>query len=418
MRHPDYDRAFHETPEYIRSAIELGFVKGKKAMKMRYKITSALSVAAAMVVILGAAAFGASRLGAPRPDGMLPGKPLSGPAATAAVTAVPEEPTPSPTPAEPATPEPTIPPELAETEAPSLEFVYYAAYGSYFHADPYCSGLENATEGSVQDAYHAAKEPCPICLADWSFEVRAVPAASAESIAIDESSFEGSGIKADDTVYASEQGNYFHLTPDCSGMVGAEDMTAKEALLLGKKSCPVCLPDVELSVVSVPEEEPLWMSGIVYAEYGAVEYFHRDAVCDGRENPRALTVDYALKEAKPCPDCLPVDQYTLVAIPDETMLALNEGTPFLYYTKGGTYFHRLSNCSNMLNAETHALQEAFASGKSPCPVCLADWSYVAVALPAEEFPVAVAEVYSVAMSESETTVISRSREEVEYIDFE
>ena len=31
MKHPNYDRAFHETPEYIRSAIELGLMKGKKA---------------------------------------------------------------------------------------------------------------------------------------------------------------------------------------------------------------------------------------------------------------------------------------------------------------------------------------------------------------------------------------------------
>ena len=84
MRHPDYDRAFHETPEYIRSAIELGFVKGKKAMKARRKVTSALSIAAAVVVLLGAAAFGAIQLGAPRPDGMLPGRPLSGPTVTEA----------------------------------------------------------------------------------------------------------------------------------------------------------------------------------------------------------------------------------------------------------------------------------------------------------------------------------------------
>ena len=434
MRHPDYDRAFHETPEYIRSAIELGFVKGKKAMKMRYKITSALSVAAAMVVVLGAAAFGASRLGAPRPDGVLPGRPLAGPAATeaaateeptpkpAAVTAVPEEPTPSPMPAEAATPEPTIPPEPMETESPSLEFVYYTASGSYFHADPTCSGMVDAAEGSVQDAYHAAKEPCPVCLTDWSFEVHAVPAASAETSIAGESAFEEIEIKADDTVYATQQGNYFHLTPDCSGMVGARDMTAMAALYLGKKSCPVCLPGVELSVVVASEEvlSRSWMSETVYAEYGVVKYFHRDAVCGGQENLRELSVYDALREAEPCPDCLPAEQYTPVAVPEETVAGLKEGASRLYCTRNGNYFHSLSNCSGMQNAEGHTLHEALAGGKSPCPVCLADWSYVVAALPADVLSLAAAEpeVYSVATSESGKTMISLSGEAIEFVDLQ
>ena len=460
MRHPDYDRAFHETPEYIRSAIELGFAKGKKAMKMRYKITSALSVAAAMVVILGAAAFGASRLGAPRPDGVLPGRPLAGPVATeaaateeptpspapavvtiapeaaateeptpsqmpAVVTIAPEaaateEPTPSPAPADAATPEPTIPPDPMETEAPSLEFVYFSQYGNYFHADPNCSGMQNATEGSVQDAYHAAKEPCPICLADWNFEVRAVPAESAEMSTVGESAFEGSGIRGDDTVYATQQGNYFHLIPDCSDMVGARDMTAMAALFLGKKSCPVCLSGVELSVAFASEEVPSWMRGSVYAEYGAVKYFHRDAVCSDRENPRELSVYDALREAEPCPDCLPEEQYAAVAVPEETVAGLKKGAARLYYTQNGNYFHRRSNCSNMRNAEGHTPHEALTSGKSPCPVCLEGWSYVVAALPADVLTVAAAEpeVYSVTAGESGKTMISLSGEAVEFVDLE
>ena len=46
MKHPNYDRAFHETPDYIRSAIELGMRKGEQKMKMRQKFMSALAVAA------------------------------------------------------------------------------------------------------------------------------------------------------------------------------------------------------------------------------------------------------------------------------------------------------------------------------------------------------------------------------------
>ena len=325
MKHPDYDRAFHETPEYIRSAIELGFVKGKKAMKMRYKITSALSIAATLVVILGAAAFGASRLGG-NPGGMLPA-PLSNATATEAPMQLSQTPSPRPAAATPeVTPEPTVEPtpmleELtpeptAEAEEMSLETVYYTNAGLYFHVDPTCSGMQNGIEGSVQDAYHDAKEPCPICLADWTFEVRAVPADTASEV-----------------------------TPE---------------------------PTLE-------PEAALWESRIVYSAYGVTEYFHRTAACGEQANLRELSVSDAIREnLKPCPSCLNESQYALIAVSAETDSATETGLEYVSSTRQGHYFHSDPNCSGMTGAEPLTLREAIANNQTSCPVCMDGWYYAVV----------------------------------------
>lgn len=41
----------------------------------------------------------------------------------------------------------------------------------------------------------------------------------------------------------------------------------------------------------------------------------------------------------------------------------------VYYTKGGTYYHLTSNCSGMLGADSHTLEEAKAAGKKVCANC-------------------------------------------------
>ena len=77
MKHPDYDRAFHQTPDYIRSAIELGFMKGKRKMKARRRLAGALTAAAVFVLLLGAGAYGVRRMSANRPDDRIGAAPLS-----------------------------------------------------------------------------------------------------------------------------------------------------------------------------------------------------------------------------------------------------------------------------------------------------------------------------------------------------
>ena len=506
MKHPDYDRAFHETPEYIRSAIELGFMKGKKAMKMRYKITSALSVAAALAVVLGAAAFGASRLGAPRPDGTLPGKPLSGPAATEYVTAVPDEysTTPAPTavidpdatPAATAVTEPdataaaivedvqrwelrtvyasganeyfhrsaicngqesqndrelsiydafsegltacpdclsywsfavvAVPPNAASA-AEGTEYLYYSGFGSYFHSLSDCSGMEGAEEHTLYDAFTNGKTACPVCLADWDYAVimRETPilASATPEPTIPPESMETEA-PALETIYFTEYGNYFHAEADCSGMVGAAEGNVQDAYHAGKEPCPICLTYWNFEVQAVPVAAatamPLWESRTVYAVYGTANFFHREAVCNAQDNRRELSVSDALREGlKPCTTCLPSAEYALVIVPNETIPIAEQGQQHIYYTKQGMYFHVEPECSGMENAEMHTVREALDSDRTACPVCTEGWGYAIIEQTAfEEVEVdlytAAPVVYVTTENESTQIAVSIAQEESEW----
>ena len=43
------------------------------------------------------------------------------------------------------------------------------------------------------------------------------------------------------TVYATDQGSYYHYKPDCSGMMGSKAVSIEDALAAGKPACPVCI---------------------------------------------------------------------------------------------------------------------------------------------------------------------------------
>lgn len=38
----------------------------------------------------------------------------------------------------------------------------------------------------------------------------------------------------------TEGGKWYHTNPTCSGMVGAVEVTAQQAINAGKTACPVC----------------------------------------------------------------------------------------------------------------------------------------------------------------------------------
>lgn len=46
----------------------------------------------------------------------------------------------------------------------------------------------------------------------------------------------------------------------------------------------------------------------------------------------------------------------------------------VYFTNGGKYYHAAQDCGGMMGAQKGSEDEALALGKSPCPVCLKDWS--------------------------------------------
>ena len=72
MKQLDFDRAFSKTPECIHESIHIAFEKGEKAMKFRHKLTSVLSVAAALVAVFGVTALGLHGIERPVDDAVTP----------------------------------------------------------------------------------------------------------------------------------------------------------------------------------------------------------------------------------------------------------------------------------------------------------------------------------------------------------
>lgn len=258
MKHPDFDKAFAPTPEIVSLSIEDAFRKGKKAMKMRHKITAMLSAAAVLVIAF--AVIGLALPSEPQPDVVSQPK-LNEPAG-----------------------EPTV---------------YYTSKGVYYHNIEDCSGMLGAQPHPLSEAQSDGKIACPVCVlgeretwfdneAETWFDNEAEPMPTPElyggSVVLD-----GNGavlqaesrpvpataeptplpIPATDAspteapvseqlnaeeqiVYHTEQGKYYHTNMHCSGMMNAKAHSLTEALRAGKEPCPVCyIP--ELPVDSEPQ---------------------------------------------------------------------------------------------------------------------------------------------------------------------
>ena len=67
----------------------------------------------------------------------------------------------------------------------------------------------------------------------------------------------------------------------------------------------------------------------------------------------------------PAPTQTPEPTKEPVVLPNIKSVALAP----VYYTKGGTYYHLTSNCSGMMNADSHTLEEAKTAGKKVCANC-------------------------------------------------
>lgn len=250
MKQIDFDRAFPQTPDCIHAAIELGFRKGQKQMKIRNKIITLSSIAAALMIMFAATLAAGGLSIAPKPDVLTQ-------------------------------------PEVTDVPKPTEEpMVWCTEKGNYYHSEEHCSGMEDAIYGTLSYALALDKGPCPVCIA-----------------------------------------------------------VSEEPLL--PTAAPV--PE-EYTPLDTKEENSEPMRTTVYTEYGKSQYYHRFKVCNGLEYRREITEKQAIHEKLPaCNSCY---------------------FGFVYYTDGGKYYHSDENCMGMMNADMYNRDEAYASGKLPCPTCL------------------------------------------------
>ena len=189
---------------------------------------------------------------------------------------------------------------------------YYAtADGTYFHRDPTCSGMKNASTVSAAQIASRGQQPCPKCIGT-------------------------SGV-----YYSTPTGSYYHSNPTCSGMTGANIVTLAMIRSRGQSACPKCIGSGNATPTT---GEP---NGNYWATAGG-RYYHATSNCSGMTN--AVRVTRATAESRgqsPCPTCL--------------------GS---VYTAGGQWYHNDPNCQGMTGARLTTIAEAKAAGQSACPVCI------------------------------------------------
>ena len=204
--------------------------------------------------------------------------------------------------------------------------VYATAGGRYFHTKADCSGMTNATSGSLLQAMLAGKTACPTC------------AKSAGSM-----------------VYCTRNGTYYHNKSDCSGMQDAFQVTLAESMILGKKKCPKCWGSSAVGSATSAGNASTGTTGdvYVYATKGGT-YYHTEEHCSGMTGASRVTLKSAIASGKPaCPKCCA------------------SANKVVYATQNGQYYHSYASCSGMTNAQAGTLAQALALGKKRCPNCWA-----------------------------------------------
>lgn len=359
MKQLDFDRAFPQTPDCIHAAIEMGFRKGQKKMKMQNKIIMFGSIAAALAIMFAAALATGGLSTAPQPD-VLAQPPVTD------VPKVQEEP-----------------------------MVWCTEKGNYYHFDEHCSGMEGAIYGTLSYALALDKGPCPVCITnneeglaidDENITVYAaygkplyyhkadicngqqnnrsltlanaekeqlIPCPDCYATNISEENAEAAEL----VFYCTPSGKYYHLEPDCSGMRNAEARTPEQVFInSGYTACPSCIDTDEekaLLMLPVPQDDA---DEVFIAPSN--NYYHRDHGCFYM----SMVIKVDLKTAKdmghtPCPMCFR-DQVDISTF--ETCWA----------TKNGKYYHSEEHCSGMQNAVSGLVEEARSKGKMRCPVCM------------------------------------------------
>ena len=221
------------------------------------------------------------------------------------------------------------------------EYCYATVNGKYYHKKNGCSGMQGATKITVASAKAYGKTACPACVSGKVNTLSNSGLKFATSSTNDQS-----GI----TVYATENGKYFHTKKNCSGMSGASSGSLLKAMLVGKTACPECAASA---------------GQMVYATKGGT-YYHTKKNCSGMENAYQITLAEALIVGKEkCSVCMKAN-----ASGDMTAESITgEGTVYVYGTKGGKYYHTKSNCSGMTGASKYTLKSMLVSGRAACPEC-------------------------------------------------
>ena len=230
---------------------------------------------------------------------------------------------------------------------PDQKTYYATANGKYYHVDPTCSDMKDATVITEEAAKSQGKTACPVCITQEVNTLDSKGLKFATSATTDKS-----GV----TVYATADGRYFHTEATCSGMKNATAGGLLKAMLAGKTACPTCCKA---------------LGNQVYCTESG-KYYHNKSDCSGMKNAFRVTLAEALILGKSkCGTCWGAST--------GGSTSSSSGGVQVYATKNGKYYHTNATCSGMQNAARYSLKSMLQAGKTACPVCAAGANTVAYA---------------------------------------
>lgn len=178
------------------------------------------------------------------------------------------------------------------------------------------------------------------------------------------------------TVYFSNNGKWYHATPDCGSVSDLPARTLAEAASMKKPACPYCKPNLPISTDVLSIENAVYVT--------SDNYWHTNFGCESvRGQWSVVSLDEARSNPalKPCDACgaiyyadgLPAENAgSVTAAPTaDSISVISNGMTIVYTSERSAYYHASSVCVNAPGVElkpTH-LQDALLGSKTACPDC-------------------------------------------------
>jgi len=245
---------------------------------------------------------------------------------------------------------------LAQTQ--TEQSVVWVGDDGLYHGASICGEQQNMAKTTPEKARAEGRKACSACI--------------------------DSGSKiAEELVWITNYGDYYHEDKDCSDLAGAFGVLEIEANTLGKLACPVCAggeyatpspipwsasapapvltptpapvavqptpePELTAEATAAPEEDYVWAT-----ENGI--FYHSSADCSGMEGSEYMDKDVAIEFGKaPCPTCMAQEAS------EET------GDDKVYvHSDDELYYHADAYCGST----AYTVEEARRQVKAACPFC-------------------------------------------------
>lgn len=376
MKHTDFDRAFGETPECVRAAIEAGFRAGAHAAARKGESVSGVDArrnepradvpgvdARCVEPYTDISGIDARWVESPRAD--VPG-----------VDARWDESIPDRRESARGAGLPSPALRAARAAARRRKIAGAVGVAAVLALTLSVAVLSSARPGAPRpDTFRPVAQPDRGANGPYTSPTRPIASAPADSGADERSAAVAERPATEAEVYTTDGGRYYHADPECSGMQGARALSAEEAEALGKTPCPVCIGAADggasmEAVVDVPTQIPATEEFETRSSNSSAlnEEIHDASPAPSAEKAVEAPASNSSAPEGAAGDALPESPAEAESDAPVPVSSAPEGT--VYATDGGRYLHALPDCCGMENARIMTVSEALKLGKAVCPNCI------------------------------------------------